>query len=184
MSDFFSTDAGEHLLIAAQYSRAARVLADALNAQGRVLFRPALSLAGHGLEMLLKSCMYWNDRQPPNRGPKGHAIELFWQDDVCEPIRAHIFKNAIDIAAEEEARGRTVAEGLPSGDLRELIEEYVLALGKLHGEQPLALRYVAPEDTVAPRPGWLVQVLERTTDDFVKRPDDFKLAQFLGLNVR
>lgn len=184
MWDFEASLAGQHLIISAQYLEAALVLSKAQQAQGNnVLFRPTLALAGQGLELMLKSCMHWNEVSPPTRGGKGHAIKDFWKHDVCEPIRGHMFSNAEFVKDEAIRAGLTPSDGLREGDLATLITEYVLVLAELHGEQPYPLRYPTKEQKLAPRTPWLVGVLRRTANDFLKRPEQFKLNYFRGLQM-
>ena len=55
-----------------------------------------------------------------------------------------------------------------------LAEEYVKALGELHGAlTSYPLRYPESEPRLAPRAPLLVDALHRTADDFVKRPSEF-----------
>lgn len=180
MSDFTASPAGQCLLVSVQYLQAAHVLSEAQRTEGKALFLPTLALAGQGLELLLKSCMHWNSAPPPTRGPAGHAVKDFWELEVCEPIRGHIFVNA-QIALEEAKRaGVKPTDGLPEGDPITLIAEYVLVLARLHGEHPYPLRYPTIQSTVAPRTPWMVSVLHMTAQDFLKRPEGFKLARFRG----
>ncbi len=180
MSDFAASPAGQHLIISAQYLEAAVVLSDAQRVRGKALFLPTLALAGQGLELMLKSCMHWNSSPPPTHGAAGHAIIDFWELDVCEPIRGHMFVNAQIVKDEASAAGLLLSDGLPDGDLMALITEYVQVLARLHGGQPYPLRYPTEQPTMAPRTPWLVSVLRRTADDFLKRPNDFNRSNFLG----
>lgn len=158
----------------------ARTLVQAQPEKGRILFRPTLALAGHGLEMLLKACFYLNQKSPPTRGPEGHNIIKLWSDDVSEPVRGAVYLNAR--LAAETARIENVYPDVPSNDDADSkIEEYVNALGKLHGDRGHVLRYPSAEGQLAPRSPFLVETLWRTADDMVKRPSDFELSRFLGL---
>lgn len=99
--------------------------------------------------------------------------------DICEPVRGHVFGNAIMVAAEDRQGGNY--PDVPSeADVIPLIEEYILALGKLHGMRDHPLRYPAPPNQKAPRMPFLVRTLGRVADDLVKRPSDFELARFVG----
>lgn len=177
MADFENSEASKYLVLSIQFLRAARVLSDAQAAEGRVLFLPTLTLAGQGLELLLKAGKHWNLDPPPTNGKDGHAVRKFWSSAACEPIRLHTYNTAKVERDEAALEGVTLDDGLPSGDLPKLIDEYILCLGKLHEAQPFPLRYPSDEnETMAPRSPWLVRVFERTAMDFLRNPSTFRSA--------
>jgi hypothetical protein len=180
MSDFFSSEAGQFASLAKAFLEGARVLDAAQPENGRMLFRPTLALAGHGLELMLKACFHINGLMPPTKGKKGHDILALWAADVCEPIRGHLFVNARIVAEIDRASGQ-YCDVPHDDDVLPLIEEYVTELCKLHGRDRYPLRYPADKGQKAPRTPFLVKSLWRTADDLVKRPNEFELSRFRGL---
>ncbi|MEC9065750.1 MAG: hypothetical protein VX569_00550 [Pseudomonadota bacterium] len=162
-----------------QYLMSALVWSDAQATEGRAVFRPTLALAGQGLELMLKACMLWNGKSPPLKGPQGHAIQDFWEDEVCEPVRGNAFANAEVVAEELRLAGSNPSDKSLEGDLIELVDKYVASLAGLHAA-PYELRYPGDPATEGPRTPWFVRVLYRTADDFLKNPSDFKLRAFPG----
>lgn len=179
--EFFASDAGQCAAIAKSFLEGAVVLDAAQRDNGRLLFRPTLALAAHGLELMLKSCFYLNDQKPPTKGRKRHDIVHLWQHDASEPLRGSVYVNALLVTA--QARERDDYPDLPhDDDIVPLIDEYVIALGKLHGGDGYPLRYPSDPRVKAPRTPLLVKSLWGAADDLVKRPSDFKLPRFHALN--
>ncbi len=179
MTDFFSSEAGRFASIAKQFLEAALVLDAAQRDKGRILFRPTLALAGHGLELMLKACFHLNEIEPPNKGNDGHDILKLWKDDICEPLRGSVFMNAALVV--ERHRGEGFYRDLPEGDqISPTIEEYVTELCKLHGRKRYPLRYPADAGQKGPRTPFLVKSLWGAADDLVKRPSEFNLLRFRG----
>lgn len=177
--DFFSTDAGQFASAAKQFLEGARVLDEAPLSPIRLLFRPTLHLAGHGLELMLKACVYLNDSKPSTSGSQGHNIDHLWSLPICEPVRGHVRINA-HLAVQED-RSNPRYRGIPAiADVDQLIDEHVKALCDLHGPgSGYPLRYPADPDAKGPNTPLLVKSLWRTADDLVKRPNDFRLDRFL-----
>lgn len=168
--EFLASRAGRFASIAKEYLEGALVLDAAQLESGKVLFRPCLALAAHGLEQVLKACTFLNGEAPPTSGPEGHNILGMWNKDVCGPVRRQVQANALQVAAEDRATGKYTNVPEPD-EIASLIEEYVTSLAKLHAKN--WLRYEAPKDTMAPRTPLLVKTLWRTSDDLVKRPCQF-----------
>lgn len=182
MVDFFSTEAGKFASLAKQYLEGALVLNDAQRERGKILFLPTLGLAGHGLELILKACMLLNGHKPVTSGRKGHDVICMWDSDICEPIRGHLFVNADRFAKESRDSG-LYPDCIPEDEVLQLIDEYIRALGNLHGMSGVyPLRYPTSANTMAPRTPFLVQSLWATADDFVKRPTEFILNNFRNLS--
>ena len=179
MQDFFSTDAGQRASMAKQYLEGALTLDAAQRVKGQILFLPTLALAGHGLELMLKACHFLNGKSPAEVKKYGHIIAKMCALDICEPIRGHVFANASWVAAEECANG-AYPDSIKEAEVLPLIKEYVIALGKLHGEGDFPLRYPVDPNLEAPRTPFLVKSLWGAADDLVKRPSDFRLSNFLG----
>jgi hypothetical protein len=174
VTDFFSSEAGQFVSAAKQFLDGALTLSEAQGQQFRTLLRPTLALAGHGLELLLKACICLNGEKPKTSGKMGHDIPSMWSSAICDPVRDHVFANAKFVA--NEARSSPHFLGVPEDiEVLPLIEEYVLALGNLHAANPYPLRYPTDPETKAPKSPLLVKSLWRTADDFVRRPNDFKL---------
>lgn len=176
MMDFFSSDAGHFASLSKQFLEGALTLDLNQRDKGRILFRPTLALAGQGLELMLKACVCWNGQAPVTRGRAGHNIEILWDSDICEPVRRHVYANA-NVVAEEDRMENFYPDVPKEDEILSIIKVYVIALGKLHGEPPYALRYPAAPEQMAPRTPLLVKSLWRASDDFVKRPRDFLLPQ-------
>lgn len=166
----------DHAVVAKRFLQAALELDYAKPEKRRMLFVPALFLAGQGLELMLKACVFLNGKVPP----KNHDICGLWRRDDCEPVRGHVYLHAGH--AVEEARENPSYLGVPdeSEDILSLIEEYVIALGELHGGKGHTLRYPSEPEAQGPRRLFLVRALWGATDDLVRNPDSFRLERFLG----
>lgn len=180
MESFFDTKAGKHASLSKQFLEGALTLDASQQEKGRILFVPTLALAGHGLELMLKACMLLNNEEPPTRGREGHSISDLWKRDVCEPVRGNVYAYA-NIAVLEH-RENINYRGVPdeNEDVIAIIEDHVLSLGDLHGGKLFPLRYPSDPDKKSPRTPLLVRALWGAADDFVKRPDEFRLAHFRG----
>ena len=180
MMDFLSTETGKFASLAKQYLEGALYLDEGQRKKGRILRLPTLALAGHGLELMLKACVCLNGQSPPKNGRDGHDIGKLWSKEVCEPIRGHVFLNATIVAKSDRNTG-VYADPIDDDQVQPLIEEYILELGKLHGEKDFPLRYPSDAGKMAPNTPFLVKSLWRTADDLVKRPNDFELHRFRKL---
>lgn len=180
LADFFATDAGKHAALAKQFLEGALTLDAAQQGKGKILFVPTLALAGHGLELLLKSSILLNSGTVPTRGRAGHNVADLWAQALCEPVRGNVYANANFVVQED--RENPLYIGIPDENevILALIEDYVVALAKLHGEGGYPLRYPSASDKKAPRTPLLVKSLWRTADDLVKRPSEFLLHRFRG----
>lgn len=176
----FSKKGREHAYLAKQFLEGALTLDAAQQKKGRILFVPTLSLAGHGLELMLKACIYLNGETPPTDSKNGHMIDVLWARDICEPVRALVYAHAILVA--EEARNDPSYRGVPNAgdDVVPLIEQYVTDLAKLHGEYGKPLRYPSDSDKEAPQTPFVVKSLWGAADELIRRPDDFVLKRFRG----
>jgi hypothetical protein len=180
VTDFFSTEDGQYASLAKQYLEGALVLDGAQRDRGKVLFLQTLALAGQGFELMLKGCTLWNGGTVNTSGRGGHALINMWESDVCEPVRGNVFANASLINAEDRVSGKYPDASAVGEVLRE-IDQLVRALADLHGMPKVyPLRYPADPNILAPRTPFLVKTLWATADDFVKRPNDFKLDSFHG----
>ncbi len=181
MTDFWSSDAGRHANMAKQFMEGALTLSAAQRNRGRILFLPTLALAGHGLELMLKACFFLNGQTPPTKGKEGHNIISLWSAEICEPVRGYVSANARRVAAEDRLSG-DYPDVPEDEEILHLIEEYVIALGDLHGGiGGYPLRYPSNNpDQQAPRTPFLVKSLHCTADDLVKRPNEFELRHFRG----
>ncbi len=180
MADFWDEDAGKFAAVAKSFAEGALALDDAQRSSGRILFRPTLMLAAHGLELMLKACMFLNGKPPSTTGRSGHDIISMWNDEVCEPVRGSVNVNARIACLEHEAAG--CFPDLPNPeDAAAMVNEYIVKLAELHGSRKGSLlRYPSNSNEMAPRTPLLVRTLWRTCDDLVKRPDDFKLNHNRG----
>lgn len=127
MTDFNCSDAGQHAAYACQILAGARTLSEARPSSRYRLLLPMLNLSGHGLELLLKACIYLNGNEPPRFGQEGHNVKAMWDREDCEPVRVHVAYNAH--LAVIEARAEMLYPDIPSDDeVGHLIEEYVSVL--------------------------------------------------------
>ena len=170
---FLDSEAGKHAALAMSFFEGALTLKDAMPTKGNVLFVPTLNLAAHGLELMLKAAFLHNGRKPPQSGRAGHDIIGMWNEKEAGPVRCGVRTNAdiVHQTALQDAVFKGVAEVTEPAALA---EEYVKALGELHGAlASYPLRYPESERRLAPRAPLLVDALHRTADDFVKRPSEF-----------
>ena len=125
--------------------------------------------------MMLKACTYLNGKAPPTKGRQGHDIVALWDAQISEPLRGAVFANARLVATEDWQKG--MYPDIPvDEDIVPLVTEYVRALGKLHdGSSGYPLRYPSDPNQKAPRTPLLVKTPWRTSDDLVKRPNEFVL---------
>lgn len=181
MTDFFASKAGQFAGLAKSFLEGARVLDEARLVTGIILFPPTLALTGHGLELMLKACFHVNGYNPPTRGKKGHELEPLWLKDICEPLRSAVCANARLVAEYDRTNPRY--RGVPDdADIPPLINQAVLDLCKLHGEEGYPLRYPPEDGKEAPRTPLLVKALWRTADDLLKRPAEFVLHRQASSN--
>ena len=179
MTDFFSTNAGKFASLAKQHLDGALYLDEGQREKGKIVRLPTLALTGHGLELMLKACICLNGQSSPAKGSDGHDIVKMWSEEVCEPVRGNVFLNASSVAETDRTTG-VYPDPIDGHEVLPLIEEYILALGKLHGERGYPLRYPSDDGKLAPNTPLLVKSLWRTADVLVKRPNDFKLSHFRG----
>lgn len=62
-----------------------------------------------------------------------------------------------------------------------LVEEYVIALGRLRAGRDHPLRYPANPDQQAPRSPMLVEALWDAADRLIRMPDDFEVKAFFAM---
>nr|KPN28054.1 hypothetical protein KS05_06900 [Rhizobium brockwellii] len=171
--DFHETDAGKFISRAKCFLEAARVLDNKMvDGRSHMLFAPALHLAGHGLELLLKGCLIHNGQSKVRAF--GHRINEMWAVDLVEPLRLAAGRNA-DITHLEAVASGMFPDAENINNPREVFEEYRSALGELHAETKVfPIRYPTDDDRVGPKTPLLVGTLWLTADDYVKRPDEFR----------
>lgn len=175
--NFWDTEAGRLITYAASYMKGAATLSAAQPKEGRAVFLPTLSLAGQGLELMLKACCRLND-QDYDTGTAGHKILPLWRSDVCEPVRGHTYQSASFIAQELAESG--LYRDKPMKDPIEEIEGYVSELCKLHAMANYPLRYPKNPGIKGPRTPFLVQTLNEVAQTMVRNPMAFHLDTFHG----
>lgn len=175
MTDFNSSDAGQHAAYASQILAGARTISEARLTSRYRLLLPMLNLSGHGLELLLKACIYLNGNEPPRYGQEGHNVKAMWDREDCEPVRVHVAYNAH--LAVIEARAERLYPDIPSDDeVGDLITEYVSALGELHGmPKEWPLRYPSNVERYAPRSPMLPIALHMSAEDFCRNSTNFEV---------
>lgn len=174
-NDFNTSNAGQYAAYAVQILSGARVLSSARLVSPYKLLLPMLNLSGHGLELLLKACIYLNGDVPPNSGIEGHNVKKMWERDDCEPVRVHLNYNAR--IAVIEARLENIFPDIPDDDeIDGLIDEYVKVLAELHGmRRVLPLRYPSENEHCIPRSPMLPMALHMTAEDFCRNSTAFEL---------
>ncbi|RDL51848.1 hypothetical protein BLJAPNOD_02994 [Ensifer sp. M14] len=173
---FIETDAGKFVARAKCFLEGANLLKMELVNGNRMLFAPALHLAGQGLELLLKGCLIHHGATERDvKDMYGHRINEMWNQPQCDQLRAAAAINAA--ITHEEALGSGVyPDAAKVNDPASLFEEYCGALGTLHAGGGFPLRYPTEHDRMAPRTPLLIGTLWRTADDYAKRPTEFLSA--------
>jgi len=173
--DFNTSNAGQHAAYAVQILSGARVLSSARPVSPYKLLLPMLNLSGHGLELLLKACIYLNGSVPSKSGTEGHNVKEMWDRYDCEPVRVHMYYNAW--LAVIEARSENIYPDIPDDDeIDGLTDEYVKVLAELHGmRRVLPLRYPSEIKHRVPRSPMLPTALHMTAEDFCRNSTAFKL---------
>ncbi|MDE4176247.1 hypothetical protein PXK01_18995 [Phaeobacter sp. PT47_59] len=175
IENFFETDAGQHASKAKQYLEGSLVLDAAQREKGKILFLPTLALAGHGLELMLKACILWNNGTVETKGRNGHKIVTMWNKSECTPVRCQMRSIAIRVADLDRQSG-LYSDVPKTEEIPDLIDDHVTALGGLHGQKDYPLRYPSNPNQKGPCTPLLVRTLWETADTFVKRPSEFLLV--------
>jgi hypothetical protein len=180
-TDFKDTAAGQFAITAVEYMKAALVLDQARLKEGKVLFRPTLHLAAHGLELILKACLTLNGHPGTFRGREGHNLWPMWEDDRCSTLRQNVLNNAKTVLVKDQYNDRYGGD-VPCPENYQSILDILKVLCALHSEQSETrkssvdhLRY-RMEKKDAPHTPWLVKTLYETSDDFLRQPNHFKLS--------
>jgi HEPN domain-containing protein len=171
--DFFGKKARQFAAMAKQFFVAAECLSAAQRKEGHILFLPTLTLAGQGLELMLKGCMQLNG----NRTKNTHDIASLWSKDVNEPLRVYTLQHAHLIA--DYDRECDAYEDIPSkAEASEAFNGLIQKLCELHGKkEDYPLRYPTEVNEQGPSTLWLIKTLLQTSDDLVKRPSQFKSGE-------
>ena len=174
---FEASPAGQHSLLALQFFEGARVLSDAQREKGRVLFRPTLMLAGHGLELLVKSCILLNGGTPDRSGRGGHQIFQMWDGDDCSLLRKRTVENALEVVRADR-RAATYPDVPADSEVPECVQALIAELCMLHGEKKYPLRYPQSDrKKTGPSTPLLVKALYETSYDFVRNQCQFALPR-------
>jgi len=174
--DFSKTEAWGFLSRAKAFLEAAEVLKTEIVTHNRItLFAPTLHNAGHGLELLLKGCLIHNGVPTADAVNYRHNVNAMWELPQVSKLREIAAINAKTTHAEALASG-LYPDAATVADPAKLFEEYRHELGRLHAEAgKFPLRYPTHVDERAPRTPLLVGTLWRTADDYVKRPNEFRM---------
>ncbi len=128
---------------------------------------PPLHLLAHGAELLLKASLILGGSTEREARSFSHDIWKLWNDDRNTRVRVDLLK----VAEEEwEAAKRNPAwlDGF-SEDSAVLFEEYLERLSQLHTkETDYALRYHPSSGELMPKPHWLVPIMYRVADKYIR----------------
>ncbi|WP_160003895.1 hypothetical protein [Rhizobium sp. 18055] len=171
----FNTDAWKYIARAKSFLEGAYVV-ELHSASCGILITPALHLAGHGLELLLKGCLLQNGYSTIQLLSFGHRINDMWPLAAAEQLRLAARINAAITHQDAISAGDYPAVEVVINP-QELFETHLTDLGALHAEtMHFPIRYPAEDERIAPRASLLIGSLWRTADDYVKRWSDFKTA--------
>lgn len=172
MADFYETPAGQFIANSYRYLSAAKTLrfSEGWKDDAARLLTPTLHLTAHGAELLLKySLLQAGESEASIRSTYGHNLGALWHAATNVKLRTMALERAV--AAYDLARNSGSWPDAFDDDPAESFPKALLALGVLHDrESGFALRYLLPPDTRAPRPAFLIDVLEPIAEVIAKDP--------------
>jgi hypothetical protein len=162
-------DAVQLLTNAVQYLAMAHLVTETKNYRNAPLAynRPILNTLAIGIELFLKASHLRSGSTIDAVANKyRHNLWKLWKD-CPEP---EVIAMVMDAA--EQTHAHAVLSGLaePTNFLPEEFCKALRNLSKLHTVGGSLLRYLAPPDTLATRPGWLVQTFYKVADGSLRRP--------------
>lgn len=169
-NNFSDAPSGRFAITAVEFLHAALILDSARMQEGKILFRPTLALAGHGLELILKACLKLNGGSSDFKGRSGHDLWPMWEDNRCVILRQIFLVHAKEVLF--RAQQNDSYYDVPKPDDYELIMPMVKELCDLHSKYELRYRM---QDSSAPPTPWLVKTLYETSNEFFRQPNLFKL---------
>ncbi|WP_313057332.1 hypothetical protein [Agrobacterium cavarae] len=133
------------------------------------LFTPTLHLTAHGIELLLKANLLLGGMTIAQlKGDLGHDIRALWEHELSGRVRDEA--ESIAVAVWESAQSNEKYVGDFGVDPKLLLREYLFALSDLHTRTTqYALRYVAEDSMVAPRPFFLTETFFSLSDMHLRR---------------
>lgn len=171
--EFFKTPKGQVIAGAHRYLKAAKLLrySETWAERPTILQTPTLHLLGHGLELLLKfPLMASGIDQADIKRQFGHRLVALWKHDLNEHVRGLCKERATVAWDEARTSGRWFEDDFDKDPKEELVRA-IHSLAWLHGaDSDFALRYVVKSPTQAPRPAFLIDVLDDVAERAVKNP--------------
>lgn len=167
MSAYLDSDAGKLATASYRYLCAAKTIFEH-TAQPRLMLAPVMHLTAHGLETLLKSCLSFQGVAAHELRGIGHDIMKMWSDPRCALVRESAL--AWSDTAYESAAALGKLRGPRTDNPRQMLEQSVGDISRLHSKQPHPLRYLHSDEMVPP-PHLLIFSLEPVADRALWYPE-------------
>lgn len=171
--EFQETPNGQIIAGAHRYLSAARLLLETKEFESRpsLLKIPVLHLTAHGIELLLKFPLLQAGRSIVEvRREFGHDLSQLWDEPSNASVRNIILFSAIKAWSTAERSGKWPADDFNRNPELEIVKQLRL-LAPLHSrDSDFALRYVAPPNTPAPWPAFLVEAFGNLAEKLLKNP--------------
>ena len=166
---FENSDAGRLLMNSVQYLSMANLVYETETYRNNPLRynRPILNSLAIGIELLLKfSYVHHGMAVDAVARAYRHNIWKLWED-CPEPSLANL-----TFEAAKQSYSDALAQGMaePSDDLRAEFGRALRNLSNLHTTGGSQLRYLAPPDVMATRPGWLIETYFKVAMACLHRP--------------
>lgn len=171
--DFVETPNGQIIAGAHRYLSAARLLleSEVFESRPNLLKIPVLHLAAHGIELLLKFPLLQAGRSIAEiRREFGHDLNQLWDESSNASVRNIVVFSAIRAWSTAERSGKWPADDFNRNPEVEIIKQLRL-LAPLHNrDSDFALRYVAPPNTPAPWPAFIIDSFGSPAEKLLKNP--------------
>lgn len=171
-TEFLDTPNGQIIAGAHKYLSGALILTNSEEFATRpaLLRAPILHLAAHGIELLLKyPLLALGATVEEVRSKYGHDLMALWAADATGFVRRLVMDGIHDEwwhAAELKDWHENFAPG-PAP----MLHEHLSILSRLHSrESDFALRYIAPPNTLAPKPSLLILAFGPVAEAVAKNP--------------
>lgn len=171
--EFPETQNGKIIAGAHRYLSAAKLLleTDVFESRPSLLKIPVLHLTAHGIELLLKFPLLQAGRSIAEvRREFGHDLNQLWDEPSNASVRNIILFSAIRAWSTAERTGKWPADDFNRNPELEIIKQLRM-LAPLHSrDSDFALRYVAPANTPAPWPAFLIDSFSSPAEKLLKNP--------------
>jgi hypothetical protein len=170
---FLETPNGQIIAGAHRYLSAARLLleTEVFESRPSLLKIPVLHLTAHGIELLLKFPLLQAGRSLADvRSEFGHDLNHLWDEPSNASVRNMILFSSIKAWSTAARSGKWPADDFDRNPELEIVKQLRL-LAPLHSrDSDFALRYVAPPNTPAPWPNFLVDSFSSPAEKLLKNP--------------